>query len=88
MPLSLVAALADAEEVAFSVVRDAIGVSDPTLSRHASLLEAAGYVQIRKGHVGKRPRTWLSLTPLGRRALDRHLQALNEIVARVPPSQA
>jgi hypothetical protein len=30
--------------------------------------------------VGKRPRTWLNLTPAGRTALERHVNALRRIV--------
>jgi Winged helix DNA-binding domain len=35
--------------------------------------------KVRKGYVGKRPRTWLSLTAAGRTAFDRHLAALRAI---------
>jgi DNA-binding PadR family transcriptional regulator len=45
-------------------------------------LEEAGYVQIRKGFVGKRPRTSARLTPAGRAAFERHVAALQEIVSR------
>ena len=44
-----------------------------------STLEQAGYVKVRKGYVGKRPRTWLSLTRNGRTAYTGHLAALREI---------
>ncbi len=47
-------------------------------------LEEAGYVQVRKGHVGKRPRTWLSLTAEGRVAFDEHVAALQAIVGASP----
>jgi DNA-binding MarR family transcriptional regulator len=80
--LSIVALLASAEEVEFAFVRDSVGVSDSVLSKHGSALEAAGYVEIRKGHVGKRPRTWFKLTPAGRAAFDSHVAALREIVAQ------
>ncbi len=76
---SLMAALAKAEELEFRFLRDALGVSDSVLSRQASTLEDAGYVNIRKGFVGKRPRTWLSLTPTGRKIFEEHVQALREI---------
>jgi DNA-binding MarR family transcriptional regulator len=76
---SLMAALAKAEELEFRFLRDALGVSDSVLSRQASTLEDAGYVKIRKGFVGKRPRTWLSLSALGRTIFEEHLQALREI---------
>jgi DNA-binding MarR family transcriptional regulator len=80
--LSIVALLAAAEDMEFAAVRDSVGLSDSALSKQASALEAAGYVRIRKGHVGKRPRTWLSLTPRGRNALTTHVAALNAIVAQ------
>ena len=80
--LAIVALLSPAEEMEFSAVRDAAGLSDSALSKQASALEAAGYVLIRKGHVGKRPRTWLRLTPTGRQAFQAHTVALRAILAR------
>ncbi len=77
--LSLVAALAQVDEAEFAHVRDHIEVTDSTLSRHAAQLETVGYVKIRKGYVGKRPRTWLSLTADGRAAFTQHLTALRAI---------
>ena len=76
---SLVAALAEVDEAEFGHVRDTIEVSDSVLSKQATRLEAVGYVKIRKGYVGKRPRTWLSLTSPGRAAYRRHLEALQAI---------
>ena len=76
---SLVAALAALDEADFATVRDHLQVSDSVLSRQASLLEEAGIVRIKKGFVGKRPRTWLSLTPVGRGTWDAHLAALRAI---------
>ena len=54
-------------------------VSDSTLSKQVALLEGVGYVHVKKGYVGKRPRTWLRLTPAGRAALGAHLAALRAI---------
>ena len=76
---SLVAALAATEEIEFKAVRDHLQVSDSVLSRQASGLEEAGIVRVRKGYVGKRPRTWFALTAGGRRVWDAHLAALREI---------
>src|SRR6266851_1141525 len=63
---SIVAALAAAQEMEFAFLRDTVVVSDSLLSRYLTQLEEAGYVAIRKGYVGKRPRTWLSLSARGR----------------------
>lgn len=76
---SIVAALAGVDEAEFAAVREAIEVSDSVLSKQAARLEEAGYVKLRKGYVGKRPRTWLSLTRGGRDAYARHLAALRAI---------
>lgn len=78
---SIVAVLTGVDEAEFSHVRDTVEISDPVLSKQASSLEAAGYVKIRKGYVGKRPRTWLSLTKQGRQAFARHVEALRVIAS-------
>jgi len=78
---SIMATLAAAQEAEFSFVRDAVEISDSMLSRRAGVPEQAGYVNIRKGHVGKRPRTWLPLTKAGRSAFDEHVAALRDLVA-------
>ncbi|MGD0833232.1 MAG: GNAT family N-acetyltransferase [Candidatus Dormibacteria bacterium] len=76
---SIMAALASAGEVEFASARDTVQISDSLLSRYALQLEDAGYLAVRKGHVGRRPRTWLSLTPVGDAALSAHLEALRAI---------
>lgn len=76
---SIVAALAGVDDAEFATIRDAVEVTDSTLSKQVSVLEKAGYVTVRKGHVGKRPRTWLSLNRTGRKAYESHLAALRAI---------
>ncbi|KAA0976273.1 transcriptional regulator [Paeniglutamicibacter gangotriensis] len=78
---SLTAALAATDESEFAVLRDQLQVSDSVLSRQASALETSGIVRIRKGYIGKRPRTWLSLTKAGRDIWAQHLAALQAIAA-------
>ncbi|WP_406331632.1 winged helix-turn-helix domain-containing protein [Streptomyces sp. NBC_00203] len=79
--LAVVAFLSACDEAEFATVRDSCEVSDSVLSKAASALEAAGYLDIRKGYVGKRPRTWLSLTPDGHHALTQHIAALQDIAS-------
>ncbi|GAB2810970.1 transcriptional regulator [Actinocorallia aurea] len=80
--LQIMSLLAAAQEAEFSFVRDSVEVSDSVLSKQAAALEGAGYVVIRKGHVGKRPRTWLSLTEEGRAAFRTYVAELQRIVGR------
>lgn len=77
--LSLMAALQGVEEIDFKTLRETLGVSDSVLSRHISTLEEKGYVKVRKGFVGKRPRTWVKLSEHGRTSLTEHIQALRAI---------
>ena len=77
--LSVVSALAAVDKADFASVRDAVQVTDSALSKQLTILEEAGYVDITKERVGRRPRTWLTLSTAGRDALDRHVAALLEI---------
>jgi DNA-binding transcriptional ArsR family regulator len=79
--LSLVAFLAATGWADFAVLRDNLDLSDSALSKQLTTLADAGYVEIRKAFVGKRPRTSARLTPEGRAAFDGHVAALQEIVA-------
>jgi DNA-binding MarR family transcriptional regulator len=80
--LAIVSLLAAAEWADFKFIRDSLGLSDSALSKQLSILEQAGYVEIRKGFVGKRPRTSARLTSAGRAAFEQHVAALQEMVAR------
>lgn len=86
--LSIIALLAPTDEMEFSAVRDTAGISDSTLSKQATALQAAGYIHIRKGHVGRRPRTWLRLTPEGRQAFHAHARALQLILTQATGADA
>ncbi|MFD2840506.1 winged helix-turn-helix domain-containing protein [Populibacterium corticicola] len=76
---SLVAALNGVESIEFGTTRDQLQVSDSVLSRQATHLESLGIIEIRKGYVGKRPRTWLALTENGRSQWASHVAALQAI---------
>jgi DNA-binding transcriptional ArsR family regulator len=80
--LAIVALLAATEVADFKFIRDSVGLSDSALSKQLTTLEEAGYVQIGKGFVGKRPRTSAKLTTVGRAAFEQHVAALQEIVSR------
>ena len=84
--LSIVSLLAATEWADFKFIRDSIRLSDSALSKQLTTLDDAGYVEIRKGFVGKRPRTSARLTSVGRAAFDQHVAALQEIVARAGAS--
>jgi DNA-binding MarR family transcriptional regulator len=80
--LEIVSLLAAAQWADFKYIRDELGLSDSALSKQLSTLESAGYVEIHRRFVGKRPRTSASLSTAGRQAFDQHVKALQKILAR------
>lgn len=80
--LSIVALLAASEWATFTFIRDSVGLSDSALSKQLTTLEEAGYIEVNKAFVGKRPRTSARLSIVGRAAFEQHVAALQEIVAR------
>ena len=80
--LEIVSLLAAAQWADFQYIRDELGLSDSVLSKQLSALESAGYIEIRRRFVGKRPRTSASLSRAGRQAFEQHVAALHQILAR------
>ena len=80
--LAIMAILAASEWAEFKFLREETGLSDSALSKQLSTLEAAGYIQVRKWFLGKRPRTSVRLSKPGRAAFDAHVAALRALVER------
>ena len=66
----------------FGYLRGALSLTPGNLSRHLTVLEEAGLVQVQKGYQGRRPRTWVRITGRGRAALAAELATLTELVRR------
>jgi len=76
---SLMAALGRSTQIDFGTLKDLLEADDSVLSKAISHLEKLGYVNVTKGYVGNRPRTWVESTAAGYRAYEEHLGALREI---------
>lgn len=83
---SLIAALAGGERVEFRFLKDTLGVSDSALSKQITRLEEAEMLEVHKGYVGKRPRTWVEITKGGSRRYDQHVAALRAVINQPPMS--
>ncbi|MFC4336646.1 winged helix-turn-helix domain-containing protein [Salininema proteolyticum] len=78
--LSLVSFLAPLDWAEFRLVREELGLSDSALSKQLSTLEDAGYLEVKREFVGRRPRTSVRLTDEGIRAFKGHVAALRELI--------
>jgi DNA-binding MarR family transcriptional regulator len=79
--LGILTIAAEADRVEFSYLRDTLDLTPGNLSRHVTVLENAGLVDVEKGYAGRRPRTWIHITRAGRDALTAELTTLATLVA-------
>jgi DNA-binding PadR family transcriptional regulator len=64
----------------FKWLREKTGATDGNLGANLGKLERAGYVAVAKKFVGKKPNSAYRLTPPGRKALERYVSALRQLV--------
>ena len=77
--LAIATALAACREADFTFLQQLTGLSTGNLGSHLAKLEEAGIVAVEKSFAGKQPRTSARLTAVGREAVERHWQRLNEL---------
>ena len=80
--LGILTITAEAQRAEFGYLRDALGLTAGNLSKHLTVLEEAGMIQVEKGYTGRRPRTWVRITRPGRAALTAELATLTELLRR------
>jgi DNA-binding MarR family transcriptional regulator len=78
--LGILTITAEARRAEFGYLRKALELTPGNLSKHLTVLEAAGMVRVDKGYEGRRPRTWVNITRRGRSALAAELDALAALV--------
>jgi DNA-binding MarR family transcriptional regulator len=78
----------EARRVEFGFLRTSLGLTAGNLSQHLAVLEKAGLVQIEKGYAGKRARTWVHLTAVGRQALHDEIAQLKRLITHVEQTAA
>ena len=79
--LVLMANLAVVDEADFVFLSRQTGFTAGNISSHMTRLEDAGYVELEKGFVGKRPRTVYRLTAAGREAFERYRENVADLLA-------
>lgn len=73
-------ALPGAELLEFNRLKSLLGATDGNLATHLGALEKANYIAIQKDFVGKKPRTRMALTRTGRKAFERHVIYLKDLL--------
>jgi len=73
-------ALPDGEMLEFGRLKAIMNATDGNMGTHLSALEKAGYIEVVKDFVGKKPRTRVSLSPAGRTAFKLHVAFLKTLI--------
>jgi DNA-binding MarR family transcriptional regulator len=73
----------EARRVEFGYLRTQLELTAGNLSKHLSVLETAGLIEVEKGYEGRRGRTWITLTATGNTALADEIARLKQLIVRV-----
>src|SRR5580658_10670827 len=78
--LGVMAYLAEAEVASFNELKAILQVTQGNLSIQLRKLEDAGYIEIDKSFLGRKPLTRARLTMVGRKAFGVYLEAMGKLV--------
>ncbi len=82
--LMIMAYLYVVEAADFTFLMRQTGLTWGNLSSHMSKLEAAGYIEVEKEFVGRKPRTMLRLTKEGRKAFQEYRKQMEQVFGELP----
>ena len=80
--LAIVSALAVTPELSFNELKAMLSLTDGNLSAHSRTLEEAGYIVVEKSFRGRRPHTTMRLSLKGRKAFQRYVETLRQILEK------
>jgi DNA-binding MarR family transcriptional regulator len=75
------------EALEFVRLKTIVGATEGNLGAHITTLEEAGYVDVEKDFVGKKPRTRVGLSKQGRRAFEDYVAYLRDIIEAAPQTK-
>lgn len=78
--LAIMSHLAVVEETDFNDLKRMLKLTDGNLSVHTTILENKGFLESKKGFVGKKTRTTYRITPAGRKAFGDYVAQLESIL--------
>jgi DNA-binding HxlR family transcriptional regulator len=85
--LGILSALAVNASLTFNELKKLLQTSDGNLSVHARKLEEADYIVCEKSFVGRVPKTEYRMTSAGKKALERYLDEMEEIIRTTRKAQ-
>jgi DNA-binding MarR family transcriptional regulator len=78
--LGIMVYLANADTADFTELKGALNTTQGNLSIHLQKLEEAGYIEIIKSFLGRKPNTRVRLTRAGKKAFAEYLDVIAKLV--------
>jgi DNA-binding HxlR family transcriptional regulator len=85
--LGILSALAVNTSLTFNELKKLLQTSDGNLSVHARKLEEAEYIACEKSFSGRVPKTEYKMTTAGKKALERYLDEMEELIRNTRKAQ-
>lgn len=68
------------ESMDFNTLKDLLNATDGNLASHLKTLEKEAYIEVSKAFVDRKPLTTYTATTLGKKAFEKHLSALENLL--------
>lgn len=82
--LGVMAILVVNEEVSFNELKELLDVTDGNLATHIKALEKENFIEVHKTFVDRKPNTSYTASSEGKKAFEKHLEALESIIHLKP----
>lgn len=70
------------EKLSFSRLKELTAETDGNLGANLRKLEEEGFIEVEKEFIDRKPVSWYSITPRGRKTLKAHLGVLARVIAQ------
>lgn len=78
--LAVISILIGVEAADFVYLKERTGATSGNLSVQIDKLSKAGYIEVEKGFVGRKPRTLCKITEIGKAAFKEYVEALKDYI--------
>jgi DNA-binding PadR family transcriptional regulator len=85
--LGVLTALQTSGPLDFTTLKKRLDAADGVIGLHLRKLEDAGYIACKKAFIGRRPKSTYRITSLGRKALAKYLDAMQQLIDAVEADQ-
>lgn len=80
--LAIIAVLISVKEAEFNFLKEKVNTTDGNLSTHLRKLEDAKYISVKKEFLDRKPKSYYSLTKVGKQAFEIYVNRLEKLLKK------